>query len=261
MLTAGIDVGSRTTKIVILNNGKVQATGLQPTGANSINRAKDVLQKTLKTEGLCFKDLDYVIATGYGRVNISFADDKITEITCHAIGASQRFPATRTIIDIGGQDSKVIRLTADNKVEDFIMNDKCAAGTGRFLEVMADTLEVSLQEIGNISLQTDEAAVISSTCTVFAESEVIGLIAQGVDIAKILRGLHTAIVRRLKGMIYRVGLQEEVTLTGGVCLNKGVRKLLAQELNTEINVPECPQLIGALGAAILAKMKLEGNYG
>ncbi len=261
MLTAGIDVGSRTTKIVILKGEDILTTELEPTGANSITRAKNVMQKALEKKGLSFAALDYIIATGYGRINIDFADHKFTEITCHAVGAVNRFSQTRTIIDIGGQDSKIIRLNDNSRVEDFIMNDKCAAGTGRFLEVMAETLEVPLEEIGDISLQANKAATISSTCTVFAESEVISLIAKGVNTARILKGLHKAIVRRLKGMIYRVGLQKEVTLTGGVCLNKGVRRFLEEELKIKINVPRKPQLVGALGAAILARMKLEGKYG
>ncbi len=260
MLTAGIDIGSRTTKIVILENEKILTSLLRPTGANSINRAEKVLRQALENKNLSFNELDYCIATGYGRVNISFVNEKITEITCHAVGVSNRFPATRTIIDIGGQDSKVIRLNSKNRVEDFIMNDKCAAGTGRFLEVMAETLEVPLEEIGQISLQANSAASISSTCTVFAESEVISLIAKGIDKAEILKGIHKAIVKRLQGMIYRVGFKEEITLTGGVCLNKGVRKLLAQELGTRINIPENPQFTGALGAALLGRMRLEGQY-
>lgn len=257
MLTAGIDVGSRTTKVVILDDDQWLAFQLMPTGANSIKRAEMVFEKVLKEHNLQLNDIDYIIATGYGRINISFADEKVTEITCHALGAYSEFPSTATLIDIGGQDSKVIRLDKKGRVEDFIMNDKCAAGTGRFLEVMAENLEVPLDEIGELSLQAKEAATISSTCTVFAESEVISLVAEGVAKAKILRGLHKAIVKRLSAMIKRVGLWEEVTLSGGVCLNIGVRKILTENLGFNINIPQYPQLVGAYGAAKLAGLRME----
>lgn len=256
MLTAGIDVGSRTTKVVILDDGNYLTSGLLPTGANGPERAEEALKMALEEQGFLLSDIDYIVATGYGRINVSFAQEKITEITCHALGAYAEFPNTRTIIDIGGQDSKVIRLDTAGRVEDFIMNDKCAAGTGRFLEVMAENLEIPLKEIGRVSLQTAKAAPISSTCTVFAESEVISLVARGTDKAEILRGLHLAIVKRLRGMIHRVGLEEELTMTGGVCLNQGVRKLLEENLKMKINVPERPQLVGAYGAARLARLKV-----
>ena len=256
MITAGIDVGSRTTKVVILKNGKWFGEKIMPTGTNSIKRAEKVLEKALENIGLTKDKLNYIVATGYGRVNISFADEKITEITCHGFGAYKLFPETRTIIDIGGQDSKVISLDENGRVDDFIMNDKCAAGTGRFLEVMAENLEVPLEDIGEVSLRADKGANISSTCTVFAESEVISLVAEGVKKSKILRGLHKAIVKRLTGMVYRIGLNKEVTMTGGVCHNDGVYKILEKELGLTINRPEKPQYVGAFGAAILAYLKL-----
>jgi (R)-2-hydroxyacyl-CoA dehydratese activating ATPase len=259
MLTAGIDIGSRTTKVVILKDGEIYASRLMLTGASSPERAREILELALRDKGLKLNDLEYIVATGYGRINISFVQEKITEITCHAMGAYSEFPGTRTIIDIGGQDSKVIRLDAAGRVEDFIMNDKCAAGTGRFLEVMADSLEIPLKEIGGLSLKTDKAAPISSTCTVFAESEVISLVARGVDKHEILRGIHLAIVKRLTGMVHRVGLKEELTLTGGVCLNRGVTTILAEVLNIGVNIPEEPQLVGAIGAARLAALKARRN--
>ena len=256
MLTAGIDVGSRTTKVVILNNGKWLGEKIKKTGANSIKRAEEVFNLALNDLDIKRKNIDYLIATGYGRVNISFADEKITEITCHGLGAHKLFPNTKTIIDIGGQDSKVISLDDKGRVDDFVMNDKCAAGTGRFLEVMADNLEVPLEKIGELSLKSDEAADISSTCTVFAESEVISLVAEGVKKSKILRGLHKAIVKRMIGMIHKVGLNKEITMTGGVCHNNGVYKIFEKELNTKINRPDKPQYVGAYGAADLAYRKL-----
>ena len=255
MITAGIDVGSRTTKVVILNNEKWIGEKIKKTGANSIKKAEEVLDLALNSINLRKKDLDYIVATGYGRINVSFADEKITEITCHSLGAHKLFPNTQTIIDIGGQDSKVISLGDEGRVDDFVMNDKCAAGTGRFLEVMADKLEVSLEKIGELSLKTKEAANISSTCTVFAESEVISLVAEGLKKSKILRGLHKSIVKRLTAMICKVGLNKEVTMTGGVCHNDGVYKILEKELDLKINRPKKPQYVGAYGAAQLAYIK------
>ncbi|MGM0436652.1 MAG: acyl-CoA dehydratase activase [Bacillota bacterium] len=256
MLTAGIDVGSRTTKVVILENGKWLEEKIKNTGANSIKRAEEVFDSALNDLNLKKGDIDYIIATGYGRVNISFADEKITEITCHGLGAHRLFPNTKTIIDIGGQDSKVISLDDKGRVDDFVMNDKCAAGTGRFLEVMADNLEVPLKKIGELSLKTKKAADISSTCTVFAESEVISLVAEGIKKSKILRGLHKSIVKRMIGMILKVGLNKEITMTGGVCHNDGVYEILEKELNLKINRPAKPQYVGAYGAANLAYRKL-----
>jgi len=257
MLTAGIDVGSRTTKVVVLDNQNWIGEKIQKTGANSIKRAEEVFDLVLDELDLKKEDINYIIATGYGRVNISFADEKVTEITCHGLGAHKLFPGTKTIIDIGGQDSKVISLDDSGRVDDFIMNDKCAAGTGRFLEVMADNLEVPLENIGELSLKSNEPADISSTCTVFAESEVISLVAEGVKKSKILRGLHKAIVRKMIGMVHRVGLNKEITMTGGVCHNNGVYEILEKELGFKINRPSKPQYVGAYGAANLANIKLK----
>lgn len=257
MLTAGIDVGSRTTKAVILKDNMWFNWSLMATGASAPRRAEEVLNQALHDKGLSIEDLDYIIATGYGRSHVPFAHDEITEITCHAVGAYSEFEKTRTIIDIGGQDSKVIRLDDQGHVEDFLMNDKCAAGTGRFLEVMAENLEVNLEDIGQLSLQSRQAAPVSSTCTVFAESEVISLVAKGKSKEEILKGLHLAIIKRLAGMAYRVGVKNEVTLTGGVCLNKGICQLLEARMSMSINIPERPQFVGAYGAARLARLKLE----
>ncbi|ACL70356.1 acyl-CoA dehydratase activase [Halothermothrix orenii] len=251
MLIAGLDIGSRTTKTVILEDGDLVSWEIMNTGARTAGRAREVIKKALRKIDYSLEQVKRVVATGYGRLSIPFADREITEITAHALGVHHKYPNTRTVIDIGGQDSKVIRLDANGRVDDFVMNDKCAAGTGRFLEVMAETLEVPLEEIGPLSLKTDTAAPISSTCTVFAESEVISLIADGVEREDILRGLHTAIVKRITGMARQVGIKEEVTLSGGVSLNKGVRQLLEKELEVSLNIPHYPQLMGAYGAALL----------
>lgn len=255
MLTAGIDVGSRTIKIVVLNDGKWLASKIMDTGANSAQRAQKIISMVIDENDLSMENFDNIIATGYGRISVEFASEQITEITCHAVGAYSEFPETGTIIDIGGQDSKVIRLDNKGRVEDFVMNDKCAAGTGRFLEVMAENLEVPLEKIGTVSLEAGKGAVISSTCTVFAESEVISLVARGIEKSRILKGIHAAIVKRISSMVHQLGLKKAVTLTGGVCLNMGVREELQNELNVKINKPEFPQLAGAYGAAKLAQIK------
>ena len=193
-----------------------------------------------------------VVATGYGRIAVPFASKKVTEITCHARGAYHLFPQTRTVIDIGGQDSKVIRLGKDGRVVDFVMNDKCAAGTGRFLEVMARALEVSLEDMGRLSDLARERLTISSMCTVFAESEVVSLIAEGHPKEDIIRGLHDAVSERVAGMAERVGLENGVTMTGGVAKNAGVVRSLEERLGVKISRPEEPQIVGALGAALIA---------
>ncbi|MFW5787316.1 MAG: acyl-CoA dehydratase activase [Halanaerobiales bacterium] len=257
MITAGIDIGSRTIKTIITKNKKIISHSIMSTGADSSRRARRVFKKALSKTGLKRNSIKYIIATGYGRLNVDFSNEEITEITCHAYGAYNLFKNTGTIIDIGGQDSKVISLDLNGRVDDFVMNDKCAAGTGRFLEVMADSLEVPLEKIGEISLLADRGAEISSTCTVFAESEVISLVADGIERSKILRGLHESVSRRITSMVNKVGLKKEVTMTGGVCLNEGLRKILQKELKTEINVPERPQFVGALGAALIASLKAE----
>ncbi|MFW5991968.1 MAG: acyl-CoA dehydratase activase [Halanaerobiaceae bacterium] len=256
MLTAGIDVGSRTIKAVVLDDDKWLASKIMDTGANSARRAREIILMLMDENDINWEGFDNIIATGYGRISVEFASERITEITCHAVGAYSEFPETGTIIDIGGQDSKVIRLDNKGKVEDFVMNDKCAAGTGRFLEVMAENLEVPLDRIGSVSLGAKKGATISSTCTVFAESEVISLVAEGVEKSRILKGIHTAIVKRISSMVHKLGLKEEVTLTGGVCLNRGVRQELQNELNVKVNKPEFPQLAGAYGAARLAQIKV-----
>jgi len=190
---------------------------------------------------------------GYGRLSVDFADREITEITCHAVGAHSLYPKTRTVIDIGGQDSKVISVDESGKVIDFIMNDKCAAGTGRFLEVMAHALETKIEELGPLSLKSHNVLRISSMCTVFTESEVVSRIAEGCSQEDIAAGIHRAIVDRILTMANKVGINDQVTLTGGVSKNIGVIEMIKSRISNEINVPSEPQLIGALGAAILGQ--------
>jgi (R)-2-hydroxyacyl-CoA dehydratese activating ATPase len=253
---AGIDVGSLTAEVVIIDDGVIRNYIIRPTGANSKTAAEKAMQEALQAAGLKDKDLQYIVATGYGRVSIDFADKCVTEITCHGRGAHYWSPLVRTIIDIGGQDSKVIRIGEDGRAVDFAMNDKCAAGTGRFLEVMAQALEVELSELADLSDRAQNAVRISSMCTVFAESEVVSLIARGLPREDIARGLHYAIADRTAGLVHRVGLEEAVMITGGVAKNGAVVRALNEKLKTEIIVPVEPQIAGALGAALLASEEL-----
>ena len=217
MLTVGIDIGSLSTNGILLNDKKeILASDIISTGASSKKAAEKSFQNLLKTANLSREDIDYTIATGYGRVKVPFAEEVVTEITCHARGANYFFPNVRTIIDIGGQDSKAIKIDGKGNVLDFVMNDKCAAGTGRFLEVMARTLEIELDDMGEISLKGNDGLTVSSLCTVFAESEVVSLIGADSKTPDICRSLHKSIAKRITGQVKRVGLEEELAMTGGV---------------------------------------------
>lgn len=253
MIVAGIDIGSITAETVILQDNQMLSSSIVPTGANSRTAAERSLTAALKQASLRQEDLAAIVTTGYGRASFPSATKMITEITCHARGAFFVYPETRTVIDIGGQDSKVIRLDKQGRNVDFQMNDKCAAGTGRFLEVMARALEVKLEDLGRLSRSAQRTIKISSMCTVFAESEVVSLIADNQPQEVIIRGLHDAIADRILGMVRRVGVEEKVTLTGGVAKNEGVVLALEERLGVKVFVPPEPQIIGALGAALLAR--------
>ncbi len=254
MYFAGIDIGSLSADIVIIDQvAQIVSYCINPTGANSRVSGEKAYRAALERAGLSADDVKYAVATGYGRISVAFADKAVTEITCHARGAFHLFPRTRTIIDIGGQDSKVIRLTNGGKVSDFAMNDKCAAGTGRFLEVMARALEVELEEMGPLSRTSTREIPVSSMCTVFAESEVISLVARAIPKEDIINGIHSAIVSRISGMMDRIRPEPELTMTGGVAKNTGIVDKIRNKSGKDINVPEEPQIVGALGAALIAR--------
>ena len=243
----GVDIGSVTTKVLVLGGGRVTATFARRTGSPPGETAAAILAQALgSTDGVP------VVVTGYGRVNVPFPARDVTEITCHARGVHHLFPEAGTVIEVGGQDAKVIRLARDGRVLDFAMNDKCAAGTGRFLEVMAGALEVSLEELGSLAAQADGAVEISNMCTVFAESEVISHLARGQSRERVAAGVHLAIAKRLSGLVRRVGLGGVVVFTGGVARNVGMRWAIEKVLGREVLVPEEPLFTGALGAALLA---------
>jgi predicted CoA-substrate-specific enzyme activase len=257
MIYAGIDLGSITAKAVIVKNGAILAWAIAFSGYNSAETAQKVLAEALQTAAIARDDVARLVATGYGRVRVPGADKQVTEITCHARGAHWLHPETRTVIDVGGQDSKGIAIDGQGKVTDFVMNDKCAAGTGRFLEVMARALEEDLDRFGALSLNAPRRAQISSTCTVFAESEVISQIAAGLPKDVIIAGIHEAIAARVSGMVRRIAVRDQVMMTGGVAHNHGVVRMLEEKLERSILVPPAAQIIGAIGAALIAQ-KLDG---
>jgi predicted CoA-substrate-specific enzyme activase len=252
LAVAGVDIGSLTAKAVILENGDVVGTSLVLTGHNSRLAGRRAFDDALEDAGLTEASLERVIATGYGRLSVDFTDEQVTEITCHARGAHSTHPEGHTVIDLGGQDSKAIAVGDRGRVVDFVMNDKCAAGTGRFLEVMAHALEIELDDLGGISLESETPAAISSVCTVFAESEVISRVAEGVSKVDIVAGIHQAIASRIYAMAVRIAIKERVVMTGGVARNIGVVRALEKRFETTLVVPEMPQHMGALGAAIIA---------
>ena len=247
----GVDSGSTSTNAVIMNgNREIIADATIRTGAKTAQSAEKILELVLQKAGLTREDLGIIVSTGYGRVSIPYADKNVTEISCHGKGAVYFHPQVRTILDIGGQDSKAIRLNEAGEVTDFVMNDKCAAGTGRFLEAMARTLEISIEELGPVSLKASQEVQISSMCTVFAESEVISLIAQNKEKSDIANGVHNAIAGKAYSLLKRVGITDAVMMTGGVARNPGVVRAVEKRIGTKLIVLEKPDLVGAAGAAL-----------
>ncbi|MBN1857222.1 MAG: 2-hydroxyglutaryl-CoA dehydratase [Dehalococcoidia bacterium] len=253
MYFAGVDIGSTMTKVVIVDEvGKVCSRVVGPTGAEHRRLANRVMEEALEEAGVPFDKIEYVVATGYGRFNVPFADREITELTCHARGIASLFPGVRTAIDIGGQDAKGLKIS-NGKLVDFVMNDKCAAGTGRFLEVMAETFGVRFEDLGEMSLRSSRVVGISSTCTVFAQQEVVARLSEGTSVEDILAGVNDSIAERTINMVRRLEVEPDVVFTGGVALNAGVVKAIEKKLGYKVFVPEQPLLTGALGAALLGR--------
>lgn len=249
---AGIDIGSTMTKAVILGE-RVIASVIGPTGPEQRRLANKVMEEALRGAGLSFEAMTFIVSTGYGRINVPFADKQVTEISCHAKGVSSLFPQARTIVDIGGQDSKAITIDSNGRVTNFIMNDKCAAGSGRFVEVIADTVGLKLEQMGDLSIESTRPAQISNICTIWAQQEVASRLAEGVPIPDLIAGVHRSLADRVARMVKRLKLEKEVILTGGGGKNKGLVKALSEQLNCEILVPPEPLITGALGAALLGK--------
>lgn len=253
----GVDSGSTSTNAVIMDkNKKIIAHDVIRTGAKSMESAEKVLESVLKKANLKKEDLSLIVSTGYGRVSIVYADESVTEISCHGKGAHYFNPKIRTILDIGGQDSKAIKLNEKGEVIDFVMNDKCAAGTGRFLEMMAKTLEISIGELGPISFNSKENIEITSMCSVFAESEVISLIAQNKEKSDIANGVHNAIASKSYSLLKRVGFEKEFMMTGGVAKNPGVVKAVEDKIGSKLYICDEPEIVGATGAALYALEKI-----
>jgi len=254
MPVAGVDIGSLSAKAVVLENGNIAASALIPTGPDSEDAARKVMDQVLKAGVFDMSDLDYIVSTGYGRLNVPFAHKKITEISCHAKGAAWFFPAVRTILDMGGQDCKAIRCGGQGKVTNFVLNDKCAAGTGRYLERIARLLGLSLEEIGPRSLApVDGPLSIDSACAVFAENDVLHLLRQGKHVNDILAGAAEALVNRIVSLLQKVGFEETFSISGGVAKNIGIVRRLETRLGVQAVIAPEPQLVGAIGAALLAR--------
>ncbi len=248
--TLGIDIGSTASKCVIMKNGeRIVGTEVEFIGAGTEGPEK-VQEGIFVKSGIRKEDISFIVATGYGRNTFIGADDQISELSCHAKGAVFLFPKVKTVIDIGGQDAKVLRIGPNGKMSNFLMNDKCAAGTGRFLEVMSKVLNIPIDDFSEMSLKSTKKVEISSTCTVFAETEVISYLAKSVKREDILAGVHRSIASRVGSLAKRLGIEEEVVLTGGVAYDKGVVRALGENIGTKIHTSEYCQFNGAIGAAL-----------
>jgi predicted CoA-substrate-specific enzyme activase len=270
MLTMGLDIGSRSTQCVILEDGQLLTYGNIETGPESAKTAYAAVEAAIhrrgelwgenrmqlpdvKTDQLRIEDMDYIVATGYGRAVVPFAHGSVTEISCHGRGAHWFVPGAATVLDMGGQDCKTIRVNERGEVTNFLINDKCAAGTGRFLEIIADALRVPLFAVGELSLESTKNIAFNTVCTVFVKSEAVALMKQGVSKADILAGLHEVISQRVMTLLKRVGIEDKFVITGGIARNVGVVTRIGEKLDgIEISVPPEPQIAGAVGAALFA---------
>jgi predicted CoA-substrate-specific enzyme activase len=259
MLTAGIDIGSRASKAVVLKDGKVLSSYIGDTGAESVVTSRTTMAKTLEGTGLKIEDMDYIVATGYGRVLVPFANENISEISCHARGINYSFPSVRTILDMGGQDCKAISVDGQGRVTNFVMNDKCAGGTGRFLEMIADVLGVPLSEIGNTALASRSAIPFNTICAVFARSEAVAYLRKGVAKADILSGLNEAISVRCLNLLKKVGIEKDFSISGGIAKNKGMVATISSKVGLQPLLAGDPQLAGCLGASLFAVDRAQGK--
>jgi len=262
MIAAGCDIGSLTAKAVVLKNGKMLSNAVIRAKTKPSDSADAVMKEALDAAGLAFDDIEYIVGTGYGRQQVPFVDHAASEISCHAKGAFHVLPEARMVIDIGGQDAKATRMDETGQVTRYIYNDKCASGTGRFLEVMAEALEVPLDQMGSIGAKSSEKLSISNQCVIFAESEVISLVNDGKEIPDIVRALHHAMARRVASLARSIEVTPEVVMTGGVAKNQGVFEALSEALGLPLRSLDGtdPQIIGALGAALYAKEKAEALH-
>lgn len=264
IVSAGVDVGSVSSQAVIMVDGELFAYSSIRTGSNSPESARNAMDNALKETGLTLENLHYTVGTGYGRVNVPFANRTLTEIACHGRGANFMYgPTVRTILDMGGQDCKAIRCNEKGKVTSFLMNDKCAAGTGRGMEVFADLLSVPIQDMGKMSFDVEEEPEpVSSTCVVFAKSEAVGLLRRGWPKEKVLAAYSSAMAHRVVELLGRIGMEKEFAITGGIAKNEGVVKRIEKEVKITAMEPRYDtQIAGALGGALFAKALVEKERG
>ncbi len=257
MITAGIDIGSRTAKAIIMSDGQVVSSAIGDQILKSREIASMVMEKALQGTALSLKDIQYVVTTGYGRFVVPFAQEVISEVSCHARGIHWYFPTVRTILDIGGQDSKAINCNERGRITNFMLNDKCAGGTGRFLEVIAEILGVSLEEMGKLHFQATDKISFSTLCVIFAKSEVLNMLREGVKKSDMVAGLHDAVATVAHSLLKRISLIKDLAITGGVAKNPGVVAKIREKTGLEPLLPPDPQMIGALGAALFAHEKLQ----
>lgn len=253
---AGVDVGSVTVKVVITENGEIKAYHLTPAGSNYRVAAQKAMEEALAEAGLSLEDMANIVATGYGASNVESASQQVTDISCCARGISHTFPAVRTVIDVGGQASKVIRVNAEGKATNFVISERCAAGSGRFLQIIANVLRIDLDSVGPLSLQAKNPVTYTTGCAVFGESEAVSRVAEGTPKEDILAGVHNSIAAKISNLIDRVGLEQECAFTGGGALDVGLIKRVEEKLGIHLLVPPQPQLTAALGAALVAEERM-----
>jgi predicted CoA-substrate-specific enzyme activase len=261
MIVAGIDIGSRAAKGIIMKDGAIVSSVIRDTGPESVKTSYMVIEDLLRGKDFTMDDISYCVATGYGRVLVPFANENISEISCHARGINWYFPSVRTILDMGGQDCKAINCDENGQVTNFVMNDKCAGGTGRFLEMIADVLNTPLEEIGAVSLASRTAIPFNTICAVFAKSDAISYLRKGAVKSDILAGLHDAIATRCLNLLKRVTIQKDFTITGGISKNSGMVSKIKDKIGMEPLLCEDPQLVGAIGAALFAEERFNGAGG
>ncbi|MGH7834904.1 MAG: acyl-CoA dehydratase activase [Candidatus Binatia bacterium] len=258
LFVAGIDMGAKLTKAIILDGDRrVCAKSTVKTRPDFPAVAREVLDLALARGGIKDGDLNYIATTGFGRYNVPFRDVQITDITCVGRGAVFLFPNTRTVLDIGAQSTRALRVNENGKVREFRTNDKCAAGAGGFIERAAKYLEVTIEQVGDLSVRADKPQTISSVCAVLAESEIINHVSSGETVENILSGVHLSLASRAMALLKRAGMEDEVTFVGGVARQKGMVKALEETLKRKVNVSEEPEMVGAIGAALLALRRLE----
>jgi len=256
---AGIDIGSTTTELVILdNNSKIRSYNKTQTGGHIKSASEKVLQMSLEEMGILLNDISYFVATGYGRKNLPFVQKSVTEITCYGRGASYLNPDVRLVIDIGGQDSKVISIDEKGNVQNFVMNDKCAAGTGRFLEMIARTFDISINKLGELSKNSNKNLSISSICAIFAETEMISLFSNGESKEDIIYAAHKSVCEKTINLVDRIGINGKIMFCGGVANNSGIVKQLEIMLGVKVLRPDIVEQVGAIGAALIAKSNQSG---